>query len=117
MISTELETVADSRASGASLLPEGATAQQPARSSPACRIIRRGAGGSTTRADQDAQEETLGYVVEGRALLEIDGQKLMLEPGDCVVLPRGGRRRFSVVEPLTLIESPMLPPSARSGRP
>lgn len=116
MITTELEKAADSRATRPSLLPEAAAELQPAPPSPACRIIQRGTGQSAGEAAHDGQEDVFGYVVEGRALLDMDGQRLMLEPGDCVVLPRGARRRFTVVEPLTMIESPMLPRSAGNRR-
>lgn len=115
MITTELECAADGCSTDAAPTLPDAAAMQPAPTSPACRIIRRG-GSPAGTAGHDDEEEMLGYVVEGRALLEMDGQKLILEPGDCVVLPKGVRRRFSVVEPFTMTESPMLPLSTRGGR-
>ena len=49
--------------------------------------------------------EIVGYVLEGRAELELEGQKLILEPGDCWVVPKGARHSYSVLEPFTAIEA------------
>lgn len=37
--------------------------------------------------------ETVGYVIRGRAELELEGQLLKLGPGDCWVVPRGANHR------------------------
>ncbi|HKJ01148.1 MAG TPA: cupin domain-containing protein [Longimicrobiales bacterium] len=49
--------------------------------------------------------EIVGYAIEGRAELELEGQRLILEPGDCWVIPKGARHSYSVIEPFTAVEA------------
>lgn len=49
--------------------------------------------------------ETVGYALAGRAELTLEGQTLILEPGDCWVVPRGARHSYSILEPFTAIEA------------
>lgn len=49
--------------------------------------------------------ETLGYVISGRALLEIEGQEIRLEPGDCWLVPPGASHAYHIEEPFTAIEA------------
>lgn len=49
--------------------------------------------------------ETVGYVIAGRAELEIAGQKLLLEPGDSWVVPRGAPHRYRILEAFTAVEA------------
>ena len=39
--------------------------------------------------------ETVGYVMHGRAELHLEGQKVMLEPGDSWVVPKGALQVLS----------------------
>ncbi|HSK41091.1 MAG TPA: cupin domain-containing protein [Arenibaculum sp.] len=48
--------------------------------------------------------ETVGYVVQGRAELHIEGQKLLLEPGDSWVVPKGAEHVYRILEPFTAVE-------------
>jgi len=59
--------------------------------------------------------ETVGYVIEGRAELEVEGQMLRLEPGDCWVVPKGATHRYRILEPFTAIEA-TAPPAQVHGR-
>ncbi len=59
--------------------------------------------------------EVVGYVIDGRAVLNIEGQTVTLEPGDSYVVPRGSRHSYSVTEPLTVVEA-TCPPSYVHGR-
>jgi mannose-6-phosphate isomerase-like protein (cupin superfamily) len=59
--------------------------------------------------------ETLGYVISGRAELEIEGQIIMLEPGDSWVVPQGAVHRYKILEPFTAIEATS-PPAEVHGR-
>jgi quercetin dioxygenase-like cupin family protein len=59
--------------------------------------------------------ETVGYVVAGRAELEIEGQTLQLEPGDSWLVPRDALHRYTIKEPFTAIEA-TAPPSQVHGR-
>lgn len=49
--------------------------------------------------------ETVGFVISGKAELELEGQMVLLEPGDSWVVPRGARHRYRVTEPFTAVEA------------
>jgi quercetin dioxygenase-like cupin family protein len=59
--------------------------------------------------------ETVGYVVAGRAELEIEGQTLQLEPGDCWLVPKDALHRYRIKEPFTAVEA-TAPPAQVHGR-
>lgn len=59
--------------------------------------------------------ETVGYVIGGRAELHLEGQKLLLEPGDSWVVPKGSTHTYRILEPFTAIEATS-PPAAVHGR-
>lgn len=59
--------------------------------------------------------ETAGYVVSGRAELEIEGQTIVLGPGDSWVVPKGARHRYKILEPFTAVEA-TCPPAEVHGR-
>jgi quercetin dioxygenase-like cupin family protein len=59
--------------------------------------------------------ETVGYVVSGRAELEIEGQTVMLEPGDSWLVPKDSRHRYTILEPFTAVEA-TCPPAEVQGR-
>jgi mannose-6-phosphate isomerase-like protein (cupin superfamily) len=66
---------------------------------------------SVTRRDY----ETVGFVIKGRAELEIEGQRVTLEPGDSWIVPKGARHRYHIVESLTAVEV-TCPPAEIHGR-
>ncbi len=49
--------------------------------------------------------ETLGFVVAGRAELEVEGQIAILEPGDSWVVPAGAEHTYRVLETFTAVEA------------
>lgn len=49
--------------------------------------------------------ETVGYVVDGRAELHLEGQLVSLEPGDSWVVPRGASHTYKILEPFTAVEA------------
>jgi len=59
--------------------------------------------------------ETVGYVVMGRAELHSEGQKIMLDPGDSWVVPKGAMHTYRILEPFTAVEA-TYPPSQVQGR-
>ena len=67
------------------------------------------------KAESVRAYETVGYVIEGRAELEIEGQTLRLEPGDSWLVPAGARHAYRILEPFTAIEATS-PPSQVHGR-
>jgi mannose-6-phosphate isomerase-like protein (cupin superfamily) len=59
--------------------------------------------------------ETVGFVIRGRAELHLEGQMVLLEPGDSWVVPRGAEHRYKILEPLTAVEATS-PPAQAHGR-
>jgi len=59
--------------------------------------------------------ETVGYVIAGRAELHIEGQMVLLEPGDSWVVPRGASHSYKILEPFTAVEA-TYPPAIAHGR-
>ncbi len=59
--------------------------------------------------------ETVGYVLDGRAELHIEGQKIVLEPGDSWVVPKGAEYSYAVLKPFTVIDT-TCPPAQVHGR-
>ncbi|MBD2692233.1 cupin domain-containing protein [Anabaena catenula] len=49
--------------------------------------------------------ETVGFVINGRAELDIEGQKIVLERGSSWVVPKGARHSYKILEPFTAIEA------------
>jgi quercetin dioxygenase-like cupin family protein len=58
--------------------------------------------------------ETIGYAISGRAWLEIEGQRITLEPGDCWLVPAGARHRYVIEAPFTAVEATS-PPAQVAG--
>jgi quercetin dioxygenase-like cupin family protein len=44
---------------------------------------------------------TVGYVISGRAELDLEGQTVRLEPGDSWLVPAGARHAYRILERLT----------------
>lgn len=61
------------------------------------------------------QYETVGFVIAGKAELEIEGSKLTLEEGDSWVVPAGADHSYTIVEPLRAVEA-TAPPAEVHGR-
>lgn len=59
--------------------------------------------------------ETVGYVLGGRAELEIEGQTIRLAPGDSYLVPRGARHTYRIEESLSVVEA-TAPPARVDGR-
>jgi quercetin dioxygenase-like cupin family protein len=59
--------------------------------------------------------ETVGYVMKGKAELHLEGQVLLLEPGDCWLVPRGASHSYRILEPFTAVEATS-PPAVVHGR-
>lgn len=59
--------------------------------------------------------ETVGYVIAGRAELHLEGQLLLLEPGDSWTVPKGASHAYKILEPFTAVEA-TYPPAHVHGR-
>lgn len=49
--------------------------------------------------------ETVGFVLMGRAELDIEGETIALEPGDSYVVPAGAAHHYKILEPFTAVEA------------
>ena len=59
--------------------------------------------------------ETVGYVISGKAELDIEGQKVLLEPGNSYVVPKGASHSYHILESFTAVEA-TTPPAQIHGR-
>ena len=66
-------------------------------------------------APETREYETVGYVIAGRAELQIEGQVVLLEPGDSWVVPKGSSHAYRIVERFTAVEA-TAPPAQVHGR-
>ncbi|MGB7416882.1 MAG: cupin domain-containing protein [Thermosynechococcaceae cyanobacterium] len=60
--------------------------------------------------------ETVGYVIQGRAKLRLQGKKVLLEPGDSWVVPKGARHSYTILEPFTAVEATCPPIEAQHSK-
>jgi quercetin dioxygenase-like cupin family protein len=49
--------------------------------------------------------ETVGYVIKGRAELHLEGQVILLEPGDSWLVPKGATHTYNILETFTAVEA------------
>ncbi len=59
--------------------------------------------------------ETVGFVIRGRAELQLEGQKVVLEAGDSWVVPKGAEHSYKVLDAFTAVEA-TYPPALLHGR-
>jgi len=59
--------------------------------------------------------ETVGYVLSGQAELVIEGQTVMLEPGDSWLVPAGAEHAYRILSEFTAVEA-TAPPAHVHGR-
>jgi quercetin dioxygenase-like cupin family protein len=59
--------------------------------------------------------ETVGYVISGRATLELEGQTLNLKAGDSWLVPAGAMHKYTILEPFCAVEA-SAPPAEVHGR-
>jgi quercetin dioxygenase-like cupin family protein len=70
-----------------------------------------------TSPSRERPYETLGFALRGRAELHHEGQVVVLEAGDCWVVPRHGKHHYRILEEFTAVEatSPPAELQARDG--
>lgn len=59
--------------------------------------------------------ETVGFVIEGRAELHLEGQTIKLEPGDSWLVPAESEHSYNILEPFKAVEATS-PPAQVHGR-
>ena len=73
------------------------------------------AAGAQKLENEAREYEVVGYVIEGSAELEIEGQKIRLEPGDSWVVPKGSRHTYHIKGHFRAVEATS-PPAHVHGR-
>ena len=71
--------------------------------------------GGKLKGPTKREYETLGYVISGRARLDLEGQTLDLKSGDSWLVPAGAMHHYTIIEPFTAIEA-TAPPAEVHGR-
>jgi quercetin dioxygenase-like cupin family protein len=56
--------------------------------------------GGKVEAATSRDYETVGYVISGRAKLDLEGQTLNLKAGDSWLVPAGTMHYYTVIEPV-----------------
>jgi len=76
-----------------------------------------GEGPNTAKGSQPVRRdyEVVGYVLEGSAELDIEGQTIRLEPGNSWVVPKGAAHLYRVKEHFKAVEATS-PPYQVHGR-
>ncbi len=69
---------------------------------------------SQPKPETQRDYETVGYVIQGRAELHLAGQKLILEPGDSWVVPKGASHTYKILESFTAVEATYPPAQVHS---
>jgi quercetin dioxygenase-like cupin family protein len=67
------------------------------------------------KPEAQREYETVGYVIQGRAELHLEGQIVLLEPGDSWSVPEGASHTYKILEPFTAVEA-TCPPAQVHGR-
>jgi quercetin dioxygenase-like cupin family protein len=49
--------------------------------------------------------ETVGFVISGQAELYLEGQTVLLQPGDSWVVPKGSRHAYKILDTFTAVEA------------
>jgi quercetin dioxygenase-like cupin family protein len=58
--------------------------------------------------------ETVGYVIEGKAELHLEGQMVLLNPGDSWVVPSGAMHTYKILEAFKAVEATSPPAHAHA---
>lgn len=58
--------------------------------------------------------ETVGFVIEGRATLHLEGQQITLEEGDSWIVPEGAEHTYEVTERFKAVEATSPPARAHA---
>lgn len=67
------------------------------------------------KPEVEREYETVGYVIQGRAELHMEGQVVILETGNSWVVPKGAPHTYKILESFTAVEATS-PPAQVHGR-
>ncbi len=73
-----------------------------------------GEAGGTEKDPVRRDYETVGYVISGRAELELEGQTVKLEKGSSWVVPKGASHTYRILEDFTAVEATAPPAQVHS---
>ncbi len=73
-----------------------------------------GEAGGTEKDAVRRDYETVGYVISGRAELELEGQTVTLEKGSSWVVPKGASHTYRILEDFTAVEATAPPAEVHS---
>lgn len=68
-----------------------------------------------TKEPRQHDYETVGYVLQGKAELTLEGQTIVLEKGDSWLVPKGATHTYRILEPFSAVEVTS-PPARVHGR-
>ena len=71
--------------------------------------------GAEVKHPTNRDYETVGYVISGRATLDLEGQTLNLKAGDSWLVPAGAMHKYTILEPFFAVEA-TAPPAEVHGR-
>jgi quercetin dioxygenase-like cupin family protein len=60
---------------------------------------------SEPKPEAAREYETVGYVIKGCAELHLEGQVVLLEPGDSWLVPKGATHTYNILETFTAVEA------------
>jgi quercetin dioxygenase-like cupin family protein len=69
----------------------------------------------TSSQPSQREYEIVGFVLEGQAELHLENQMILLNPGDCWVVPKNASHFYKIIKTFTAIEATS-PPSHIHGR-
>ncbi len=97
--------------------PTGSMGQQYLASGKhvAMRLWNETASDTEDKTEHRRDYETVGFVIEGEAELHIEGQTVLLQPGDSWLVPAGARHRYQVKSRFKAVEATS-PPAHAHGR-
>ncbi len=70
----------------------------------AMRLWDESAADTSDKPTRQRDYETVGYVLDGRAELHLDGQMITLEPGDSWVVPKDAPHTYRILEEFKALE-------------
>lgn len=69
---------------------------------------------SEPKPEAAREYETVGYVLGGRAELQLEGQTIPLTPGDSWTVPKGAMHTYNILETFTAVEATSPPAEVRN---
>ena len=65
----------------------------------------RDEGPNEPKPEESRAYETVGYVISGKAELHLEGQMILLEPGDSWLVPKDAKHTYKILEAFTAVEA------------